>query len=140
MRFLILLVICLVPLGVFAQQESVSTQGDTANRISIETDGVWHEWQKIDSAWMHGEYGAILQKFKLHMSCAHCEDILMHVEMMIDSSGKLTSHHMLRSDKCGQEFDKKLEGAFMQFFYGITFPAIFRRSIFTVMLGTGLKC
>ncbi len=140
MKYLFLLWFFLLPFGLFAQQQTGTSPGDSANRISIDTEGVWQEWHKIDSAWMDQEYGAILQKFKLHMSCAHCEDILMHVEMMIDSSGKLTRHRMLRSDKCGQNFDKKLEDAFMQYFYTITFPAIFRKTLFTTMLGTGLKC
>lgn len=140
MKYLLLFFFLFIAIGVSAQQEMQGLAKDTTRRISTETDGVWREWNPIDSAWMTGEYRAILKKFKLKMDCEHCERILMHVEMKIDSAGKLSSYEVVKSSKCGEDFDKELQEAFMEYFYGITFPAIFRRTIFAALLGTGLKC
>jgi hypothetical protein len=140
MKQFVWIFVCILPFITFAQTEAKQPYGDSLKIIDIHTQGAWAVWSKIDSAWMHGEYGQILQKFKLHMNCAHCEDVLMEVEMTINQEGKVTAHRIIRSDKCGEDFDKALENAFMKWFYELEFPDFFRNSRFTSQLGTGLKC
>jgi hypothetical protein len=134
------LLIFLISFKGSAQQRKDGLSNDSSNRISYLSDTVWHDWRKIDSIWMTTEYHAILDKFKLKMNCMHCSRILMNVEMTIDSLGKLTGYNIISSYKCGEAFDSKLADAFMQYFYNITFPAVFYHKKLTAMLGTGLKC
>jgi len=138
MKYSLLAFICLISIKCCAQTANDST--GLFSRISMEDDGVWTEWHNIDSAWMHNGYRAILAKAKLKMDCAHCESIRMDADFVVDSSGKLIRSVMLENYKCGKSFDKKLEDAFMDYFYKITFPAIFRKHVITVRLGTALKC
>jgi len=136
----LIFLLIIIPIIVNAQQKLDSIPKDSVMKVWALNDTVFHAWNKIDSEWMANEYWNILKTFKLKMSCAHCEDILMHVDMAIDSSGKLVEHRVTYSDKCGQEFDKKLEDAFLKYFYEFTFPPALRGRIFNVLLGTGLTC
>jgi hypothetical protein len=140
MKQLFLFIICLLPLMACAQKDTNPAGGDSVRSINIYEDGCWRDWHKIDSAWMYGQYHKILQRYDLHMNCANCEDVLMEVEMTINSDGRLKDHRIIRSDKCGADFDKALENAFMDWFYDLQFPDVFRNSRFKVQLGTGLKC
>ncbi len=140
LKTILLLFICLISFHCKSQTAIFSIQMDSTNRISVYDDSVWMPWRQIDSAWLASEYRIILAKFKLKMNCANCESVRMDVDMMVDSLGKLSGYRKIESNKCGNEFDKKLEDAFMAYFYNITFPAVFRKHIFAVTLGTVLKC
>jgi hypothetical protein len=140
MKYCLVLITVLLFSKLNAQQQNDSIIKNSYGHISCFDFEVWKQWNPIDSVWMHKEYWKILADFHLKMKCSYCDGINMNVDMVIDSNGKLSRHTVINSNKCGKDFDKKLEDAFMKYFYGITFPAIFRKRICIVMLGTALKC
>jgi hypothetical protein len=134
------LLICFISFKGNAQQQKVADSIDASNSKSFISIYAWPEWHKIDSTWRITEYHKILDNFNLKLDCMQCSKVMMNVEMSIDGSGKLSKYRVVNSDKCGENFDKKLVEAFMHYFYTITFPPIFYNHKFTALLGSVLKC
>jgi len=140
LQCLFFLLIGLISLQGSAQQQKLADSTDASKSKSFLSIYAWPEWHKIDSAWRVTDYHKILDNFKLKLDCMQCSKVMMNVEMSIDGSGKLNKYRVVNSDKCGENFDKKLEDAFMHYFYTITFPPIFYNHKFTALLGSILKC
>lgn len=134
-RFLIL--VLFIPFSVFSQDTLIEIPA--VKTWDLETVA-WRAWDKIDSTWMAEEYWNILKDYNIKMTCSKCEYVSMHVELKIDSSGKLDSYKVIKSNKCGYEFDENLTVRFMEYFKKITFPEVLRNMNIYTILGTGLKC
>ena len=123
--------------------QEISVQTDSLKNIVSDyelKDEQWSAWKVYSEKWMKQEYGKILKANKLKMSCNGCENIFMDVVITIDGGGKLKYYKCLKSDKCGDEFSKGLEIAFMRWFFQQTFPKELYGLKFRTRLGTGIKC
>ena len=128
---------CATPL--LRAQDSIAVK-DTVVPIWDMDLQVWREWDRIDSIWMHSTYWNLLAKHHLKMDCAHCERVSMQVDMQIDTSGRMISYKVIKSNCCGEAFSAQLIQEFMEFFEKYTFPPALRNLRFRTLLGTGLKC
>jgi hypothetical protein len=138
-KILLITIVCLM-CGYTCPAQTDPSQRDTLENIWDKGKDAWKAWNLIDSIWMDSIYWPNLKQHKLKMTCAHCERILMHVDMKIDSTGKLELYRITRSSICGNEISKKMEDEWMKFFLFYEFPEALRKQAFHVMLGTGLKC
>ena len=140
MKKIVLLLLMASPLYYSCYGQSDPTMRDTLENIWDKGKDAWTAWNTIDSIWMDSIYWPNLKTNKLKMTCAHCERISMHVDMKIDSTGKLELYRVTRSSVCGRDIEKKMEEEWMQFFRDYEFPPALRNQAFHVLLGTGLKC
>ncbi len=90
--------------------------------------------------WLATEYPTILQKNKLKMTCAKCENIFMDVVFIISNEGSLIDYEVVKMNKCGQDFSDELKAEFVFFFSRNKFPPALRSMHIEFRLGTGLKC
>jgi hypothetical protein len=128
----------------YAQQDSVAIPDQTpkdsiVNTWQLEHDA-WIAWERIDSIWTDSIYWKCLKRHKLKMKCSGCEYIMIHVDLIIDTNGKLTGYAIEKSNICGNDISKEMEKEFMEFFQNLIFPEILRGMKLHTMLGTGLKC
>jgi len=115
---------------------------DSPKRIlSYELTGsAWTDWKAIDADWMKNHYWTCLEKLNLKMSCAHCENIYVDVELHINAEGRLESYKILKENICENKITPELEESFLAYFKELTFPESLRNLIIEARLGTGLKC
>src|SRR3990167_6698898 len=103
-----------------ARAENTSTKTSDSQKRESRVD------QVIKDQWLQTEFPSCLQKNKLKLKCGKCEYVYIDVEMSINEEGKLAEHKILKENKCGRFFTKKLEECFLEYFYHYTFPTYFR--------------
>ncbi len=103
-------------------------------------DKQWRRWNEIKEFWMKNEYLPCLKRFKLRMSCSHCEYIFIKVELKIDAEGRLIGYKKIGENICGKKAGKKLEECLLKYFKNLVFPEELRNMTIEASLGTGLKC
>jgi hypothetical protein len=103
-------------------------------------DKQWRRWNEIKEYWMKNEYLPCLKRFKLRMSCSHCEYISIKVELKIDGEGSLVGYKKIGENICGKKAGKKLEECLLKYFKTLVFPEELRNITIEASLGTGLKC
>ncbi len=140
MKRLILLIWIMLPVVAAAQDTEDVVPTDSIVKTWDLERVAWRAWQPIDSAWMDSIYWNTLRKHKIHMDCGHCTRVIMHVDMKIDSLGKLEQYRVESSHICDDKMQKTLEKEFMEYFFNLTFPLPLRSRVIRTQLGTGLKC
>lgn len=88
---------------------------------------------------MKNEYGKILKQNKLKINCNCCSSIYLDIVLAIDSVGKLKNYKLVKSKKCLEEFSKKLELEFINWFLKSIIPKYFYNLKFEAHLGIALK-
>lgn len=140
MRVSFLFVLLLLTLLCRGQVQEPSSPADTAINTWELNHDAREAWKTIDSVWMSEVYWNVLKKHKIKMTCAHCEKVMMHVDLKIDSTGKLTDYKVEKSMQCGSSFSPEMEEEFLNFFKALDYPQALRNLRIHAMLGTGLKC
>jgi len=140
MKQLFILFLLFVSIVGYSQEQTVQAPADSVVKTWDLEHDAWKAWNKIDSVWMDSIYWTTLKKHKIKMSCAHCERVMLSVDMRIDSSGHMAEYRVEKSYLCGSEFSNQLEKDFMLYFEALIFPQPLRNRVIRALLGTGLKC
>jgi len=120
---------------------NIYAQNDSIPLWSYELKGeAWHDWDSINSFWMHNYYSPCLRENKLKMSCASCVYIYIDALFEIDSVGKLIDIQVLKENVCSMKASEKLKQCFFKYFKELVFPESLRRKKIKSKFGTGLKC
>lgn len=123
-----------------AQKDTIHQKRDSIIKMSDFTHEEYAAWSTILSDWRKNIFFDCLKKQKLRLTCDGCESIYLHVNMNIDSTGKLVKYTITKEKMCGEKFRPELKEGFLNYFENLIFPPALQNKIINVYLGECLKC
>ncbi|MBI3512042.1 MAG: hypothetical protein HY064_15400 [Bacteroidetes bacterium] len=117
--------------------------------LATDTAAVWDyqlggqakiSWDSIKGYWTKNILPAILKRSHIDLSCRECPEVIMVVELTIDSTGHITKYKLDSGKKCGEKFPLGMEKQFLDYFLKTTFPPALCNKKIKTRLGSSLLC
>jgi hypothetical protein len=129
MRFLLII------LFFYSCHSALSQDTLTYSNLSPEQHS---DWKKEYDNWLKNKFYPFLKKEKIKTSCAGCSSV--YAIVVFKRIGEITMNTIVESGRCGKPFKGKQLEQLQIIINELFLPDSFKRSFFSVKIGSFLKC